>query len=374
MEQLLKLVLTICFTLAVSFTHLNAKNLSAESGKNYSLSETYQNRLANLDLPFVVPMNAHLKRKIGQYVKYGGPGTEYMLGRAELYFPVFEYYLQKQGLPTSLKYLPIAESLLRTRVISSASAAGLWQLMPGTARAYGLRVDGVIDERMDVHRSTQAAVQLLEDYFEEFGDWNLVLAAYNCGNGRVRKAIRLAGSRNYLKVKPFLPRETRDYVSAYLAAAYAANFYGAHGLAPRFGKMTENELDYVRVYQELSFRKVAKATGLQYHYLRKLNPAYRRGYIPKNQKGYYLSIPQNARLAVHRLLTQWDNLVEINRPPFSPLAYQMAADLGFNPYNWLLGVRQENLLENNDLAYAEPTANLLVDQLFEREQGLAMAP
>ena len=297
-----------------------------------------------------------------------------MLGRAELYFPVFEYYLSKRGLPVSLKYLPIAESLLRSRAVSGASAAGLWQLMPGTARAYGLRVDGTVDERMNLHRATEAAVRLLEDLYTEFGDWNLVLAAYNCGSGRVRKAIRITGSGEYTKIKKFLPKETNQYVSAYLAAAYAANFYGVHGLAPRFGSLTEQKLDYIKVFQELSFRKVAKVTGLEYDYLRKLNPSYTRGYIPKNSKGYFLCVPYNARFAVNRLLNDDENLVEINRPVFSPLAYQFALDLGFNPYNWLLGVRQNDLMDNNDLAYIEPVANQLVSRLFEREQAVVMTP
>lgn len=373
MIQLLKLVAS-CFLLLATLTATNAKPSPGSANGNYSLAETYENRLADLNLPLVAPVDAHLKNKIGQYVKLGGSGTEFMLGRAELYFPVFEYYLSKQGLPVSLKYLPIAESLLRSRAVSSASAAGLWQLMPGTARHYGLRVDGTVDERMNTHRATEAAVQLLEDLYEEFGDWNLVLAAYNCGNGRVRKAIRMSGSREYTKIKRFLPSETNQYVAAYLAAAYAANFYGVHGLAPRFGSLTEQPLDYVKVFQELSFRKVAKATGLEYDYLRKLNPAYRRGYVPKNTKGYLLCVPHSARFALNNLLNNDGNLVEINRPAFSPLAYQFALDLGFNPYSWLLGVHQENLMDNNDLAYAEPMANQLVIQLFEREQAYVMAP
>lgn len=373
MIQLLRLVLSCCL-LAATLTATNAKTLPVTGNAQYSVAETYQDRLADLNLPLVAPVDAHLKNKIGQYVKLGGSGTEFMLGRAELYFPVFEYYLSKQGLPVSLKYLPIAESLLRSRAVSGASAAGLWQLMPGTARAYGLRVDGTVDERMNTHRATEAAVQMLEDLFEEFGDWNLVLASYNCGSGRVRKAIRLSGSRQYTKLKRFLPRETNQYVAAYLAAAYAANFYGVHGLAPRFGSLTEQPLDYVKVFQELSFRKVAKETGLDYSYLRKLNPAYRRGYIPKNNKGYYMCVPHNARFAVNRMLNNDKNLVEINKPVFSPLAYQFALDLGFNPYNWLLGVRQESLMDNNDLAFAEPVANQLVAQLFEREQALVMTP
>lgn len=373
MIQLLKLVVS-CLLVLATLTATNATPLKVVTSEKQNLATTYESRLADLDLPLDASVDAQLKHKIGQYVHHGGSGTELMLGRAELYFPVFEYYLRKQGLPTSLKYLPIAESLLRSRAVSGASAAGLWQMMPGTARSYGLRVDNTVDERMNIHRSTEAAVQLLEKLYAEFADWNLVLAAYNCGDGRVRQAMRLSGSREYTKVKQYLPAETKQYVSAYLAAAYAANFYGIHGLAPRFGVLSEQPLDYVKVFQELSFRKISKATGLEYDYLRKLNPAYRRGYIPKNTKGYFLCVPRNVRFAVNCLLNNDGNLVEINKPNFSPLAYQFALDLGFNPYNWLLGVRQENLLDNNDLAFAEPIANQMVAKLFEREQGMTMMP
>ncbi|MEL6355794.1 MAG: transglycosylase SLT domain-containing protein [Bacteroidota bacterium] len=315
----------------------SAPNTSTPIPTKSSKRQVYSDRLAGLDLPLTPSVDAQLQRKIYQYVGRGGSGTELMLGRAELYFPIFEMYLQQFELPVSLKYLPVAESLLRSKAVSSARAAGLWQLMPGTARAYGLRVDNVVDERLNPHRSTEAAMRILRDLYIQFEDWSLVLAAYNSGSGRVRKAIRLAGTHEYSQVKRYLPKETQQYVAAYLAAAYAVNFYGDHGLAPRAGKLNDQPLSYLRVYRELSLRKVARAADIDYRYLRRLNPAYGRGYIPKNRVGHRLCVPKQALYATQRLVWMRDNLVEIQKHKPSKVAYQMASDVGFNPYEWLFG-------------------------------------
>lgn len=374
MRQLLQLVFFSLALLMIMNTANATSAHNAETRTKPNTGKVYSDRLAGLDLPLSANMDAQLRRKIGQYVVHGGNGTELMLGRAEQYLPIFEFYLNQHNLPTSLKYLPVAESLLRARAVSSARAAGLWQLMAGTAREKGLRVNSIVDERLDAHLSTEAAVQILQELYVQFNDWNLVLAAYNCGPGRVRKAIRLSGSREYAKVKRYLPKETQQYVSAYLAAAYAVNFYDDHGLAPRTGRLNEEPLSYVRVYRQLSLRKVAEASGLDYRYLRRLNPCYLRGYVPKNNKGYRLAVPHHALYAVQRMVWMRDNLVEINRPEASPLAYQMAEDLGFNPYAWLFGCNQTSLLDANDLAWAEPAATNMVNEFFVRQQSLAMHP
>lgn len=359
MKQLFKLLgLIVFFTLSFSNTS------QAKTGN--SPKQTYSDRLALLNLPLTAPMDAQLERKIGQYVIGGSSGTELMLSRAELYFPIFEAYLAQYELPASLKYLPIAESLLRSRAVSSASAAGLWQIMSGTGRAYGLRVDNVIDERMDAHLSTEAAMKILTDLYDQFEDWNLVLAAYNCGGGCVRRAIRKSGSREYSKVVNFLPRETRQYVSAYLAAAYAVNFYGDHGLSPRPNALTAQPLTYVRVYRQLNLRKLALHADLDYSYLRRLNPAFRLGYVPKNDKGYRVTVPYHALYAVQQLLWLQHNYVELPIEKASPLAIEYAKETGFNAFSLLLGCKQSKLVENNDLIWMTAKINELTNHLYER--------
>lgn len=360
MKQLTKLCWMLLILL-VPFTNTIFAKSSAQSSK-----DIYSSRLANLNLPLTAPMDAQLERKIGQYVVLGGNGTELMLSRAELYFPIFEAYLSAYELPASLKYLPIAESLLRSRAVSSASAAGLWQLMPGTARHYGLRVDAIVDERLDAHLSTEAAMKILTELHEQFSDWNLVLAAYNCGGGRVRKAIRQSGSRDYEKVKRFLPRETQQYVSAYLAAAYAVNFYGDHGLSPRSNSLTKHPLSFVRVYREVNLRKIAKNAGLDYNYLRRLNPAFRRGYVPKNDKGYRLTVPHHALYAIQQQIWLKRNYVELPVEAATPSAIEYAQAVGFNPFDLLLGCRQPQLVDNNNLTWATAKVNEIVNLLYEQ--------
>ncbi|MEM1359654.1 MAG: lytic transglycosylase domain-containing protein, partial [Bacteroidota bacterium] len=193
MSKLLMCLWLTCVFTMVSSTTANSTDTSFSNPSTDPTTEISR-RLAGLQLPLTAPASdAHLRRKLKDYLGNGSESTERMLGRANQYFPVFEYYLEKHGMPESLKYLAVAESMLVPRAVSGAKAVGLWQLMPATARGMGLRVDNVVDERMDLYRSTEAAVIMLKELHQQFGDWHLALAAYNCGPGRVRRAIRRAG-------------------------------------------------------------------------------------------------------------------------------------------------------------------------------------
>ncbi len=372
MIQFLRLA-AICCLFISSYSSLKANPSSVNDPVPQSKSSLYADRLADLNLPLQAPMDKQLSRKISEYVQQGSKSTAFMLGRAEHYLPVFEQYLRLYKLPPSLKYLPIAESLLRSGAVSDASAAGLWQLMPTTARAYGLRVDDTVDERLNIHLATDAAVRILKDNFEEFGDWHLALAAYNAGSGTVRKAIRSANSQTYTKLKRFLPKETQRYVSAYLAAAYAINYYGDHGLSPQTSRYTKDPLAYLKVYDELSFRKVAKATGLAYSHLVRLNPAFRQGFIPENNKGYSFCVPAQAHLLVHHLLNCPKTQVEVATKELAA-AYLLAGEKGLDPYLWLVGIRQTTLLAHNQLPKLQLSAARMALALAAQEPSLAMHP
>jgi hypothetical protein len=179
-----------------------------------------------------VQIDVHYDHQVQRYVKSylttGRRETEKLLKRAPRFFPVFERYLQQNNLPEELKYLPVIESRLIADAKSSAGAAGLWQFIKPTARAYDLTVNQEVDERLDVEKSTAAAMQFLGELYGEFEDWKLVLAAYNCGPGRVHRAIRRAGSRSYLKLERYLPQQTRKYIPKYIATIYAMEHYGEH--------------------------------------------------------------------------------------------------------------------------------------------------
>jgi membrane-bound lytic murein transglycosylase D len=364
-------MLVICFTAQANSTYTSL-SLNSSTEKDSDSSEINQ-RLAGLELPMSTPSvnDAHLRRKLKDYLDEGSHSTERMLGRANQYFPVFEYYLAKYNMPESLKYLAVAESMLVPGAVSSARAAGLWQLMPATAREMGLRVDGTVDERLDMYRSTEVAVLMLKDLHQQFGDWHLALAAYNCGPGRVRRAIRAAGGHTYYpKVKRFLPRESQKYVSAYVAAAYTVNYYGDYGLTPA-DYLLEDSVASLSVYRQLNLGRVARACDLPESLVRKMNPSFVRGYIPRNKDGYRLRVPLTHKWEVQRYVWGRSNLVVFEADLEIELAGQYAASVGFDATEWLSGCKSVNLLHQPSIVERNVVAkvNLVVFNAF---QALAM--
>ena len=262
-------------------------------------------RLATLDLPMEVEHTDEVVRRINQYVYAGQRETEKILGRTIAFFPVFEHYLAVHDLPEELKYLPMIESGLRPTVKSHVGAAGMWQLMGITARHHGLLVNDQMDERFDPYKSTEAAVRMLKQLHKQFDDWALVLSAYNAGPGRVRSAVRRAGSTEYNQVTKYLPSETKRYVPAFIAAVYIANFYHLHQLEPRMRSIFNQDVRVLTIQKSLSFSQIAKTTGLSYQDIAKLNPSYLQGYIPQNSKGNFLALPTSAsELMRKKLVTE----------------------------------------------------------------------
>jgi|GEM_PF-1553934 len=346
--------------------------LFLDSDKNNVNFELNQ-RLAGLELPMSAPSvnNAHLQRKLDDYLGGGSHSTERMLGRANQYFPVFEYYLDKHGMPESLKYLAVAESMLVPGAVSSARAAGLWQLMPATARGMGLRVDGTVDERLDIYRSTEAAVIMLKALHRQFGDWHLALAAYNCGPGRVRRAIRAAeGHTYYPKVKRFLPEESQNYVAAYVAAAYTVNYYGDYGLTPADYLLEEN-VSSLNVYRQLSLYRMAKACDLPVRLVRRMNPGFLRGYVPRSSGGYRLRVPLTHKWEVQRYIWGRPNLVAYEVDPEVELAGEYAASVNFDAARWLIGCNSANLRHQPSIVEHNTVCSLQLE-LFGAYEAIAM--
>lgn len=259
--------------------------------------EMIRTRVAQLDLPFDVRSSSLIHSAIRRYVVEGQRDSEYILGRSGMYFPVFEHYLRVYGLPESLKYLPIIESSLRPGVKSPMGAAGLWQFIPSTGRLYGLTVNGQLDERLDSHKATEAAVQMLASLYAQFKDWGLVLAAYNCGPGRVRQAMREANSSNFWKVKDYLPAESQHYLPRFVAAAYLVNYYDAHGLQPEYPSQEFMNTRTFRVHQSLHLSAVARQLGVGYKTLTYLNPSYLQGLVPASETGHFVTVPDRVAMA-----------------------------------------------------------------------------
>lgn len=274
-----------------------------ENWESHSEEDLHQ-RIQNIELPFSARVTPHVKSQIKRYVTNGYRDTERMLGRSFQYFPVFEHYLRLHGLPHELKYLPMIESRLSATAQSGVGASGLWQFIPATGRHYGLKINGTVDERLDAYKSTEAAAKLLSTLYDDFQDWSLVLAAYNCGPARVKKAIRLAGCRNFYDISPYLPKETQRYIPRFIAAAYIANYYNFHQIDPVFPKFKAQELSTIKVHDYTRFQDIAYACGVSASTLHYLNPGFVAGVIPSSQSGYYVNVPASAAPAFRKLLTE----------------------------------------------------------------------
>ncbi|MBQ7162900.1 MAG: transglycosylase SLT domain-containing protein [Bacteroidales bacterium] len=235
----------------------------------------YRDRVANL--PNIIPAtyNQIVRRFIELYIYQRRQQVSNMLAMGEYYFPIFEQALEENGLPLELKYLPVIESGLNPNAVSRAGAAGLWQFIFSTGKVYGLQINSLTDERRDPVKSTRAAMLYLKALYDMFGDWNLAIAAYNCGPGNVRKAIaRSGGSRDFWKIYYHLPRETRSYVPLFIAANYAMYYHEAHGICPA-------QLNYrlvadtFMIHQNMHFQQISDVCHVPIESLKQLNPHFR---------------------------------------------------------------------------------------------------
>ena len=249
----------------------------------------YKQRLQALPFVIEVPYNEVVRRYILRYVKHSPRQLASLQRKAEYYFPIFEDILGKHELPYELCYLPVIESALNPHAHSHMGAAGLWQFMPATGKKYGLEVNSLIDERMDPIRSTEAACRFLKALYGIFGDWNLVIAAYNCGPGNVNKAIhRAGGKRDFWSIYPFLPKETRGYLPIFIAASYAMNYAELHGICPAEPLMTMAS-DTIVTTERQHLKQIADNLDIPLSELRRLNPQYARDIIPGG-KAYALCL------------------------------------------------------------------------------------
>jgi len=253
----------------------------------------YIRRLQQLPYRIEMPYNSVVRSFIDRYAK-NIRQVEYMVGLGEsYYFPIFETALAKYDLPLELKYLPIIESALNSRALSRAGAGGLWQFMVATGRTYGLEVNSLVDERCDPVKSSDAAARYLRDLYNIYNDWQLVIAAYNCGPGNVARAIRNAGGKtNYWEIYPYLPRETRGYVPIFIAANYIMNFYQKHNMCPATPPFVQ-VTDTINITKRIHFEQIATVLNVPIEELRFLNPQYRQDIIPGNIKQYSLVLPMN---------------------------------------------------------------------------------
>ncbi|MBN1951423.1 MAG: LysM peptidoglycan-binding domain-containing protein [Bacteroidales bacterium] len=273
---------------------------SAEIAKLDSIPDfpdsVYIARLAAIPTVVELSYNPIVRSYINAYTKKKRKSVESMLGLSEHYFPIFDDIFDYYDVPNEMKYMSIIESALNPRAYSRAKAVGLWQFMYGTGRSYGLEINSLVDERRDPIKSTHAAAKMSKDLYRIYGDWLLVIAAYNCGPGNVNRAIRRAGGKtNYWDIYYFLPRETRGHVPAFIAATYVMNYYKEHNLIPKPIEMPLI-IDTIMIREKLHLEQVAHVLQIPIKELRDLNPQYRADILPAGDKAYALNLPAEETL------------------------------------------------------------------------------
>ncbi len=251
----------------------------------------YIARLEKMPMVFELSFNKIVRNYIHMYAHKRRDLVESMLGLSEYYFPIFEEILDAKGMPLELKYLPVIESALNPNAVSKAGATGMWQFMYYTGKMYKLEINSMVDERRDPIKSSYAAVEFMLDLYDIYHDWVLVIAAYNCGPGNVNKAIRRSGGkRDYWEIYYRLPRETRGYVPAFIAAAYVMEYYKEHNLTPKKTSLPIH-CDTVIVSEKIHLEQISHVMNIPLSELRSLNPQYRRDIVPGNNKKYSIRLP-----------------------------------------------------------------------------------
>jgi membrane-bound lytic murein transglycosylase D len=245
-------------------------------------------------MPVVIPLayNPYVKAYIELYTVRKRDQVKRMLGMAELYFPIFEEALDRRNMPIELKYLPVIESALNPNAVSKMGATGLWQIMYSTGKWLNLDIHSYLDERRDPYKSTEAAVEYLNRMYDVYGDWLMVIAAYNCGPGNVNKAIkRSGGKKTFWEIRPYLPAETRGYVPAFIGAMYVLHHFEDYKFTPIHTGFSFNQTDTVMVYRQVTLARIADVLGMDQLELEFLNPALRKGEVPASRVGYALKLP-----------------------------------------------------------------------------------
>lgn len=276
----------------MSKTYLTAEDCDMKNENPSYPQEVFIERLSRMPTVMEMAHNNVVQQFIDRYCSRLRGTISYCLGAGNFYMPIFEEALEAYQIPLELKYLPVIESALNPKAVSRVGATGLWQFMLTTGKQYNLQVNSLVDERRDPIKASYAAAHFLSDLYKVFGDWNLVIAAYNCGPGNVNKAIqRAGGSKDYWQIYPYLPKETRGYVPAFIAANYMMTYYSLHNICP-MGSRLPAQTDTVMVNKKIHLEQIANVMELDIEMLRSLNPMYRRDIIPGNTEPYALRLPQ----------------------------------------------------------------------------------
>lgn len=273
------------------------KNKTTDQKVDLELStELLKSRLAEMNAksPFNIEYNQDLENVIKSFLKNRKKSFGRLMAISEYYFPLFEEALAKENIPLEIKYLAVVESALNPQAVSKMGATGLWQFMYQTGKQYNLKIDSYVDERHDPLKSTQAAVQYMSSMYKVFGDWDLVLASYNSGPGNVSKAIRRSGGqKDFWTIRKNLPKETQNYLPAFLATMYLYEYHVVHGIQPERAVLKHFATDTVMIKNKISFKQISDLIDIPVAHLKLLNPSYKLSVIPVyDNQNHYLRLPQ----------------------------------------------------------------------------------
>lgn len=299
-KETIELPKSMTYPLDSLLTDWKAKNY-IDLGKDCSTStenplfsdSIYTDRLSRMPTIMEMPYNEIIRKFIDMYACRLRNQVAFMLSASNFYMPIFEEALDAYGLPLELKYLPIIESSLNPSAVSRTGACGLWQFMLNTGKMYGLETNSLVDERRDPIKATWAAARYLKDMYDIYKDWSLVIAAYNCGPGTINKAIRRAGGKtDYWDIYNYLPKETRGYVPAFIAANYMMTYYCKHNICPMETNIPD-ATDTIQVNRNLHFEQISEICGISLEEIKSLNPQYKKNIIPGESNPQTLRLPLN---------------------------------------------------------------------------------
>jgi membrane-bound lytic murein transglycosylase D len=295
-HRLIFLGLLMCsFPLLKAETAMRPEEVLAFSDRlnaNYQEEEIID-RLKGMYCLVNMVIDADVIDQVKRFILIDRTSSRKILNRKDQYFPLIEKLLLDNNLPAEIKYIAAIESTLNPSAKSYMGAAGLWQLMPGTAKIRGLKIDDKIDQRLDPVNSTLAAIKYFKALYGMFGDWSLVMAAYNCGENKVLEAIEKSGSRDFWTIRKNLPRQTQLFVPAFIGVNYMMQYFSEHNLFPGEEEYTSNLVTFVKINKEVNIPKLLKKTSISKELFRFLNPSFRKNSIPKSESGHYVCLPDS---------------------------------------------------------------------------------
>jgi membrane-bound lytic murein transglycosylase D len=309
-------------------------------GESPARQDAIAKRITHMNTVVDVRLTDEVMTQVSSLVLERRRDAETVLGRSQMFFPMIEQKLRDKNLPDALKYISVIESSLIPFIESRQGATGIWQFMKGTAELYDLKVEKYFDERMDVEKSTDKALDYLKKLHKKYNDWTLALAAYNCGDGTIDRAMKKAGGNvDYWELQKYLPTETKKYIPRFIAAQYLFTYYYEHELTPRQPSDLLTKVATIKVYDKVDFKKLSKELELDIDYIRFLNPIYRKEVIPQKDGEYYtLTLPMQMMYTYIDKYNSFDNLL-------TPLEYTMVdenpiAQTDRNPEEVIMEIRQ----------------------------------